>query len=82
MMQNNAFYCLKWLPAGSLPTTCRDAGYVGHGPTIAFLRKIPAISMAVCIIPNSCQMFNDIRTVLAKKLTADFTPLEKDNEHF
>jgi hypothetical protein len=30
----------KWLPAGSLPTACRDAGYVGHGPTIAGLRVV------------------------------------------
>jgi hypothetical protein len=26
MMQNNAFYCLKWLPAGSLPTTLQGCG--------------------------------------------------------
>jgi len=34
----------------------------------AVLREIPAISMAVCIIPTLPQMFNENRTFFGKKL--------------
>ena len=40
---------------------------MGCCPTRAVLRIIPAISMAIVIIPNSAGMFNNIRTFFLKK---------------
>ena len=44
-------------------------GYVGHGPTIAVLRYIAVISMAIVIIPNMVGMFNENQTFFGKYFT-------------
>ena len=50
-MQNNAFYCLKWLPAYCMQ------GYVGHDPTIAVLRYIRRLLAVYVSLPANTQAY-------------------------